>query len=458
MRKIIVSFLLILSVQAAFAQKKIVFEKLRCFSSNPPVTQYLQDSSIVRTILSQLNATLLKHKGLPIADTTKLKIEFLDFNYLPGPIKLEFTDKDPSVLHLYIDLFEEDPFYFFRKITTQESDSTLQARTKSVFAIAVWLVNGDKKIELQEKLDAVITEAETPGMGIPYDNGLIFSDLSVLPKVFTAFLKTSTNILFDPKNEEDMVELKLQPAFLADNYILPKTLNQPRTFVVTKKGFSTYQSGGSSEMIRVAEPAYEEIVLKGKNAQKYPPDLIIAIRNTNNFSRSDYVFLRQDARDVIRDKNYLLKLAVQMDPAIISIGEEGYMFTNFLSGDIHCLYNDSNMVAKFSIQKKAIGNNDISPSLIGNGYDTVSFYRIKNVTRSNWKLGYDYLVTGRIGNRAFTIKCGPMNLTKEIFLEDKLVCIAQGKFTVQKFVLFDASLSPELLNQLFIIGFNRFFE
>ena len=50
------------------------------------------------------------------------------------------------------------------------------------------------------------------------------------------------------------------------------------------------------------------------------------------------------------------------------------------------------------------------------------------------------------------------NTIKEIFLDKKLVCIAQGKFSIEKFVVFDASLSTELLNQLFMIGFNRFFE
>jgi hypothetical protein len=458
MRKIIVSFLLILSVQAVDAQKKVVFEKLRFFSFNLPVTQYLQDPSITQTILSQLNGTLSKHLGLAITDTTKLKTEFLNFNYAAGPIRPDFADQDTSVLHMYIDLLEQDPFYFFRNPQHRAADSTLQDRTKSVFSITALIVNSNKQTQLHETLNVVITPGETPGMGIPYDNGISLANLAVLPKVFTAFLKTATNILFDPKNDAGMIDIKLQPAFLADNYILPKTLNQPRTYVVTKKGFSSYPFNGTTEMIRMSEPAYEEILIKGKKAQKYPADLTNAIMKTPNLSKSDYVFLRQDARDVIRDKNYLIKLTVQMDPDIINL-DDSRLFTNFLSGDFHYLFIDADTLAKFSIQKNVPGTNQVSSSLIGNGYDTVSFYRIKlNSLRQNFKQSYDYLVNGRISNRPFTIKCGPMNATKEIFLEDKLVCIAQGKFTIEKFVLFDASLSPELLNQLFIIGFNRFFE
>jgi hypothetical protein len=72
---------------------------------------------------------------------------------------------------------------------------------------------------------------------------------------------------------------------------------------------------------------------------------------------------------------------------------------------------------------------------------------------------YAYLVKGQIGKHRFSIKCsGFGNTVKEIYLDDTLICIAQGKFSPEKFVFFDASLSPELFNQLLMIGFNPFFE
>ena len=72
---------------------------------------------------------------------------------------------------------------------------------------------------------------------------------------------------------------------------------------------------------------------------------------------------------------------------------------------------------------------------------------------------YDYIASGKMGDLDFEIKCsGFRNTIKEIYLDKKLICIAQGKYSPEKFVIFDASLSPEMLNRLFMIGFNRFFE
>ncbi|MEN9686596.1 MAG: hypothetical protein RLZZ28_2382, partial [Bacteroidota bacterium] len=72
---------------------------------------------------------------------------------------------------------------------------------------------------------------------------------------------------------------------------------------------------------------------------------------------------------------------------------------------------------------------------------------------------FDYILSGKIGQHSFVIKCsGFKNNLKEIYLDEKIACIAQGKFSPEKFVLFNASLSPEILNQLFMIGFNRFLE
>jgi hypothetical protein len=50
------------------------------------------------------------------------------------------------------------------------------------------------------------------------------------------------------------------------------------------------------------------------------------------------------------------------------------------------------------------------------------------------------------------------NKLKEIYLDGRLVCIAQGKFSPEVFVVFGATLPPVLFNQLLIIAFNRFLE
>ena len=255
-----------------------------------------------------------------------------------------------------------------------------------------------------------------------------------------------------------MIEIKATPAFIGDNYILPKTMGYPRTYVLTTKNIAQYRYQNKQEMIRLGETMYEEIRIKGKKAEKYPDSLTAAIKKTEHFSTSDFVFLRQDCRDVVRDRNYLLKMVVQLDPdnppALPLLA-----FTNFLSGNFHYLLNEKDTLAAFTIQKSVSDPvKKLYANKVSNGFDSASFYSIQ-AKNTYLPVVYDYVVKGKLSQQDFSIQCsGFPNTMKEIYLNEKLVCIAQGKFSPEKFVVFDASLSPELLNQLFMIGFNRFFE
>jgi hypothetical protein len=459
MRKIIIHFLCFILASKCLAQKQVVLENIRCYATNIPIENYLRNDSIAQTIVAQLNRTLLQRLNYSLTDTVTCKVQFLDFNYVVPPIQTDYTDSETSRLHLYLDVIEMNPFNFFRIAENYPSDSAIVQRASTVFIFKASFYTADKRLFKVEKLNVSVSPAQTQGMGIFYGNSIRFNDLAVLPKVFTEFLKAATSILLDPQSDVGLIEIQLQPAFFLDNYILPQIVNRPRIFVVTKKNISSYHFEQNTGMIRMEDPVYEQIMIKGKKAQKYPADLTNAIMKTDNFSRSDYVFLRQECRDVMMDKNYLLKYTVQVDPDNPP-REESLLLTNFLPGNFHYLLSENDTIAKFAIHKNVPGTNEVYLNTMGNGFDTTSAYRIKNnFTKSMLPLGYSYVIDGLIGSRSFSIKCsGLPNSIKEIFLENKLVCIAQGKFTIEKFVLFDASLTTELLNQLLIIGFNHFFE
>ncbi|MDB5211138.1 MAG: hypothetical protein JWQ30_1965 [Sediminibacterium sp.] len=459
MRKIILFLLLILCARVVQAQKNIVLEKMRCFSATGITMNYFKDEAIRKTIAAQLSKTLLQHHHLSLTDTSTLpNIEYLNSVGNLPPVDLAFT-RDDSRLHLYIDLFEIEPSTFFAYPDNIPGDTTIKERAKSVFLIKGSLINSDKTIAFSEQLNVVVSAAETQSMGIVYryfgGDGRL-RQIVTPPKAFMELFKAATNILFNPANQLEMVEIKASPAYFAENFIIPNIFNQPKIFVSTIKNISTYNYAGSAEMIRLGPALYEEVMLKGKNPQKYPNDITTAIKNTAHYAGSDFVFLRQDCRDVIRDKNYLLKLTTQVDPENMQMAP--FTFTNFLTGKFHYLFQEKDTIARFNILKRIPDESKkLYPNRISNGNDT-SFFTV-STANPEARVTYDYVATGTIGNQNFTIKCsGFTNTVKEIYLGNKLICIAQGKFSPEKFVVFDASLSPELLNQLFMIGFNRFFE
>ena len=451
--------LILFGTQILFAQKKVVIEKVRCLSVMGPVMSFLKDNEIKKNIASQLNQTLLKHQLLPLADTTQFTVEFLTDSKDLQSITPNITDRDTNTLHLYFDFFEIDPKGYFIHSENALNDTNLIKRVRTVFSMEVWILTANKKMLFHEGISLAVTPSETPAIGTLYRSAIRFGNLSVSVRGFTELIKAGTNLLFDPKNELEFVELKAAPVYLADNYILPKTINQPRIYVTNNKNISTYQFTSGNEMIRRGEPLYEEILLKGKKPQIYPDEITNVIKNTEHFASSDFVFLKQEWRDVARDKNYLVKLTTQVDPENQPEMGVTFAFTNFLRGSFHYLFLEKDTLAKFSIERSVTDNKSkLFTDVLSNGYDSSSFYRI-NATKKEVPVVYDYIVTGKMSDRDFEIKCsGFRNTIKEIYLDKKLVSIAQGKFNPEKFVVFDASLSSELLNRLFMIGFNRFFE
>lgn len=461
MRKIILFGLFIFCLHNLFAQKKVVLEKLRCFSATGPTMNYFKDDATRKIIAIQLNRTLSQFRQASLLDTTTLAdIEYVNNITSLATPDLSFTKTDSPYLHLYIDFLEIAPARFFSFPENRPTDTSILTRARSIFLLKASLLRSDKTVLFSEQLNIIVSASETAGMGIvfKYDNDAgRLNQVVATPKGFAELVRAATNLLFDPTNQLEMVEMRVSPAFFADNYILPNTINQPRTYVATTKNISSYNYNNRGEMIRMDEPVYEQIIFKGKKAQKYPDAIMTAIKTADNYNSSDFVFLRQECRDVVRDKNYLLKLITQVDPA--NILPPLLVFTGFLPGNCHYLFLEKDTLANFSIVKNVIApDKKIYLNKVSNGNDSSSFLALI-AAYSELKVVYDYVVTGTISKQNFSIKCsGFTNTVKEIFLNEKLVCIAQGKFSPEKFVVFDASLSPELLNQLYMIGFNRFFE
>lgn len=450
-KKTILILLLLFVNLFSRAQKPVVLDHLRCWSTQGPIMQYWHSAAVQKSFAHQLQVGLQKYHGASFNEASPLPIRLPvtqeDFaKSAPSPII-----SDTSTLHLHLDISETSAEAYFTKYKDSFDDSLLIQRTKSVFQLFA-VISFKDSIVYNSSLDIFISKGSSMGMGI------VSNTVGLTPTGFSEMLKAGLGILLDPAKGLGQIEVKAAPAYLLDNYIFPLTTKQPRIFVTSNKGISQFTYLDNPEMIRQGQEIYEAIRLKGKNPDKLPSYMEEAIRNTTNFAGSDYVYLRQEGRDVIRNRNYLLKLLVQVNPdAMPDIPL--MVFDNYIRGPVHHLISEKDTLARFGIEKMV--KNEvlkIYPASISNGYDSSAIFHFDN-TLPQWPVVYDYVVSGNIMGHVFAIKCSGMrNTLKEIFLDEKLVCIAQGKHSVEKFVVFDASLSPELLNPLFLIGFNVFFE
>jgi hypothetical protein len=464
MRQILLSVLCLLSVELLPAQNKIILDQIRCFSANEPMMRYLKDPDIVKTIASQLSKTVWQKQQMVLVDSTHLNISFLEFNQKLPPLKTKFTHTDARALHLYLDLFEIDPFYYFQQTKNKSTDTAFTDRIQIVFAIEAWIISSDNQTVYREKMDILVSSAETPGIGMPYQNGIHPNSLAVLPETFTKFLNQSFGALLDTGNKKSQMEIALQPAFYVDNYIFPEMPRAVCTIVENKKGVITYQAGDKKEMIRMSEPVYEEIIRKGKNAKQYPDEIMKMIKDANSYTRMDFLFLKQEWRDVIRDENYLVQLVAEIDRNFIP--KNAHVFSNFMNTRVNLLLKGEEIIARFSVRSARdiyqVPQIKLYLNTISDGFANSYVYKIQSKDLSQPEsimLGYDHEMYGYLNGDAFRISCSGTNgMIKHIYFNSRLISIAQGRFTIEKFALFDLSFSPEVLNQLFMIAFNRFLQ
>ncbi|NCI47735.1 hypothetical protein [Sediminibacterium soli] len=432
------------------AQRKIVFEQLRYAMP----FDYFAEPTMQQSIGTHLAELIRKHHLAQLTDSTRLPLVSLNERSNAGSEKFDFSRGDTGTWHLLVEVAEYMPASYYAAMNTpaaNAADSVQRAKTKTVFRFTTAVVNGRNEIIYSNLVDILVFHTRGPGMGAESIH------LFVMPKTFLEIARKALSELMDPQSDKDKIGLGVAPVFAADNFYMPRLAGRARYFV-TDNGQSFQFIYDTTHLLRKSEPLYEELQLKGKRAMPYPRNILDAIQKADNRSGSDFVFLKQEWRDVLRDRNYLVQLLIQVNPEK-NYGIPEQALTGFMPGNLHFLLEEKDTVARFSITKYITdGDKKIYPGRVYNGVDTAAMVSI-GMAETVWPLKYNYVVQGSIAKRSFEIRCsGAANTMKELYLDGELVCIAQGRFAPELFVVFDASLSYETLKQLFIIGFNRFFE
>lgn len=451
MRKLYCILLSLLILQSGFSQRIVILEQFRTFSMVGPVMSYLNHGDTRRTVVQQLNDQLLKHKNAQLADTSLRIIRLPDLKNITNSTA-PFTTSDTSAWHMYLDLYEFETNTFYFSQLEYKEDSLLFKRTASVFQLGILLTNASKEIILNEVMTICVTRGNSSGFGI------MALTPSVGNKGFTDMLNLSIGRLLDPENKIGMIEIKAAPVFYADNFILPEIHQSPIIQVTIKKDIASFRIDNTDEIIRVGEPFYEQLIYKGKNKNIDDSSIIgRAIIKKERQLNSDFVQLRQESRDVVRDKNYTLKMFIEINPHFNYLNEDE-AFTSFMHERIHSLQLNGDTIAKFIITKNlGFADKKIYLNKVSNGYDSTSVFTFeeRDIVRN---LFCEYQINGMIGDKSFFIRCYDKNMLKEFIYDHKRIAVARGQFLPERIAIFDASLNKEILNQLMIIGFSRFFR
>ncbi len=267
-------------------------------------------------------------------------------------------------------------------------------------------------------------------------------------------------ILFDSTNSTEFIQITALPALMADNFIQPKLLNAPKISTTINKNIVRYNGKNGLQYLRFQEPEYLPIHLKGKKTTPLSKEVQDAIRLEKN---KDYIFLWEENRDVVADKNYkLLTIAtvnntLPFDGASVLVNEKTGLPLKFLKGMHHKFLLNNDTIASFSIQEQ------VTDSSHKKMYHQLFISRDNSlfaVTEKELLINqlYPYVLEGNLNTVPFKILNSEMNGMegiREIYYNHKLVCIAQGSVYPEIFSVLDSNINSITLNQLLLMAFSR---
>ena len=448
MKKLVYLLLFICIVFKLPAQNKVVVEAIRSFSMFGPSMYYLEDTAVQSSIKSKLSVILnknfkllLSNEALPIENYTST--EALKNN------TIKFNIADTSTWHLFIEVYEYDPI-FLTGSALEAPDSAIIAGASSIFQISCILTNGLQEIISNQSVYAAISNTETAGFGIRPKN------IFLTKKSFASVVQVGIQMALNPDNETMVADIKTPAVYYADNFMMGHINNTSKILVNTVKDTWGYTVVGNQELLRMGEQLFDEIWVKRKLVDSSASPLLLKkIKETGNTASSDFIYLRQECRDVYQDKNYTIKIATEIDPYSTASSKKE-LFSDFLSGEVHLMLEGKDTAAIFGINKN-IGdaNKQVYVDKTTNGMDSSS---VAKVSKKDFpfQVTYDYQLTGKIRGERFTIQSFWNHEMKEIYLNNKRIGIVKGKTDPENFIIVNDATNASIMKELLLIAYNKF--
>lgn len=449
MKKLVYLLLFICVVFKLPAQNKVVVEAIRSFSMFGPSMYYLEDTAVQSSIKSKLSVILNKNFNLLLSNQT-LPIENYTSTEALKNNTIKFSIADTSTRHLFIEVYEYDPISFLTGSALEAPDSAIIAGASSIFQISCILTNGVQEIINNQSVFAAISNTETAGFGIRPKN------IFLTKKSFASVVQVGLQMALNPDNETMVADIKTPAVYYADNFIMGHINNTSKIVVNTVKDTWGYTVEGNQELLRMGEQLFDEIWVKRKLVDSSASPLLLKkIKETGNTASSDFIYLRQECRDVYQDKNYTIKIATEIDPYSTASSKKE-LFSDFLSGEVHLMLEGKDTVAIFGINKN-IGdpNKQVYLDKTTNGMDSSSMAKVSKKDFP-FQVTYDYQITGKIRGERFTIQSFWNHEMKEMYLNNKLVGIVKGKTDPENFIIVNDASNASIMKELLLIAYNKF--
>ncbi|MDP3394323.1 hypothetical protein [Sediminibacterium sp.] len=434
-----------LSMAFTHAQTIIQAGNFQSISLHGPLMYYWNNPTIAFQFTQDLQQQLLTKKGYSLDGNN------ISFSILKNIKEFSAASNSSTTFPVInMKLAEYPASLYLQQFYPDQLNDSSQQGIQSVILVEISIQQNGNAELFSRSLEVFIKKSNAIGFGVPFNN------LHLSAKGFSELMKKSVEIILDSNNLNEQIELKASPPSMGDNFIIGAITNMPKIAIESKGLFSKYALNGKTELIRWDEQRYLEIILRGKNKTVLQPALnSIIVEKEKENPQAVFVFLLQEARNIVLNRNYQLVI-----PARIS-GNNNSRISNMpivepLEGNNNFMLQEKDTIAYFSIETDQLDSTKkIYPYLSSNGIDSNSLTRINDFSNAINFTSLYYL-KGKIRNQAFSIEVG--EFFRIIYLNNERIVLLSGMQQPERMVIFNPNISIELINELILLSYNRFFQ
>ncbi len=443
-------FLLQLIAIATHAQSKVVVEQIQSYSMVSPTANYWHLPNDIKPLIEALDSGLFKEINLIRDKNYKTITLQLTKQNQVGKITIDWSRSANTNFHAYIEIYEMSPEFVFQNKLAEIPRSKFDS-ISSVWYISCNIYNQRRESVFKKTILLSMMPTKSIGMGYAID-----LPASTPNFIFKAIQK---GISFVSPNMDDMeyIEAKVPAAYATDNFWMPFLHKQNRIQFDTSKPFISYNNDNGLQLLRTPPAQMNKINQKDKSINNPYFDMLPLIKKRLGSTTNEYYHVLQPLRDVNRDLDYSIVayLELNLSPNDSEASKSPILF---LPGNMHTLFLDQDSIGSFSVEETVVEKDKFfNLNEIFNGFDSTKKYNIGTFYEKK-KIISAKSIEGKFKTHSFKILINYANNLKTIFIDDKMVMVAEGQNKPFQMFTADAAADAEIKNFLLQMSFSEIFQ
>lgn len=443
-------FLLPFFVMTTYAQSKVVVEQIQSYSMVSPTANYWQLPNDITPLLAALDSGLFKQINFIRDKNYKTNALSLTKQNQVGKITIDWSRSTNSNFHAYVELYEMSPEFVIQNQLAQIP------RSKFDSISSVWYISCNIYNQLREsvfKKTILLSMMPTKSIGMGYSIELPASTPIFIFKAIQKGLSlVSPNI-----DDMEYIEAKVPAAYATDNFWMPFLHNENRIQFDTSKPFISYNNSNGIQLLRMPPAQMNKINQRDKSINNPYFDMLPVIKKRLGSGSNEYYHVLQSLRDVNRDLDYSIVAYLELNLSPNN-SEESQSPIVFLPGKMHNLFLNQDSIGSFSVEETVVEKDKfLNLNEIFNGFDSTKKYNIGTFYEKR-KIISAKSIEGNYKSYKFKILINYANNLKTIFINDKMVMVAEGRNKPIQMVAADTAVDTEIKNFLLQMAFSEIFQ